>query len=420
MHGWWFVDALLLVLCACFLVAAFRRGLIWTVVVTIASIVLLLINTSMWLGLGTLCVKAGLLSQRSAAGETLLIMCFMPFCFVASLNAASGITTRLRPKRHRRRGYRRQPARPAWPSRCAAAMAAPCGCVIFLVAATTITSLTLQGTLVESPVKSTILNYTHQASPTPVVRAAEHFFTPAPPPMQPEPIIAMRPGQAGSQAPPTLQPTQLEPIVRHRKSIVKVTGRATGCDSGVSASGFVIAPQRVITNAHAIVKVPNVRIQPGGTGPRHKAQVVYFDPAADLAVLHVPTLKSAPMKLANTPKHNSTSAVVGYPKGGNFTVSPARLTTEQVMWATNIQTRREHLRHAMVLDANIRPGNSGGPALNAQGNVTGIVFARDRNNPHLGFATHVNQWKHLTTKPLKPTTQHLQAPCSADINKPTP
>ena len=63
------------------------------------------------------------------------------------------------------------------------------------------------------------------------------------------------------------------------ESIVKITGDAPSCSRSIEGSGFVYAPQRVITNAHVVagVRNPRVTVPDGGS---LAARVVLYDPTA--------------------------------------------------------------------------------------------------------------------------------------------
>jgi uncharacterized membrane protein required for colicin V production len=70
------------------------------------------------------------------------------------------------------------------------------------------------------------------------------------------------------------------------------------CGYGVEGSGWVAAPDLVVTNAHVVAGGAATRVQPGGTGPRYRADVVLFDVRNDVAILRVEGLGLAPMPLA--------------------------------------------------------------------------------------------------------------------------
>ncbi len=107
--------------------------------------------------------------------------------------------------------------------------------------------------------------------------------------------------------------------------IVKITGTAEACQKGSEGSGFVVAPQRVVTNAHVVAGVQRPQVQVGGEGERLDATVVLFDPAEDLAVLAVPGLRAEPLGTGRDLTASSDAVVAGFPQDGPFTPVPARV-----------------------------------------------------------------------------------------------
>ena len=80
--------------------------------------------------------------------------------------------------------------------------------------------------------------------------------------------------------------------------MVKVLGTAPGCARRIEGSGFVFAPEHVMTNAHVVAGVrdgPDVYTK---TGRRLRARVVLYDFQRDVAVLYVPGLHAAALAFA--------------------------------------------------------------------------------------------------------------------------
>ena len=73
-----------------------------------------------------------------------------------------------------------------------------------------------------------------------------------------------------------------------RRSVVRVFG--TACGLGVEGSGWVAAPDLIVTNAHVVAGESDTAIQIGGVGTSRPAAVVGFDVHDDVAVLRVPGL----------------------------------------------------------------------------------------------------------------------------------
>ena len=182
--------------------------------------------------------------------------------------------------------------------------------------------------------------------------------------------------------------TMVSPAVAAaRGSVVKVVGETPACGSAVSGSGFVVSPERVLTNAHVVAGVdePTVRVRPGdGTLP---ATVVYFDPETDVAVLAVPGLTAPALMLDLTTAESGDPAVVaGFPLSGPFAAEAARIRTVVTAHGDDIYGRAGVDREVYILRALVQPGNSGGPLLSPEGRVYGMVFGADEEAESTGYA----------------------------------
>ena len=176
-------------------------------------------------------------------------------------------------------------------------------------------------------------------------------------------------------------------LARDEKSIVKVEGIAASCQQNIEGSGFVIAPQHVLTNAHVVAGVttgPYVS-QPGG-GQRFTAHVVLYDPQRDLAVLYVPGLAAPPLKLAGQASNGTSAIVAGYPLDGPFQAVPGRIGFSIRASGPNIYATNNVEREIYPIKADVRSGNSGGPLLARDGEVYGVVFAASTAYPNIGYA----------------------------------
>lgn len=169
--------------------------------------------------------------------------------------------------------------------------------------------------------------------------------------------------------------------------VVKITGVAPSCSREQEGSGFVFAPEHVMTNAHVVAGVRNPQVALPGPGARVlPAHVVLYDPNRDVAVLDVPGLNRPALHFAG-PQPTGTGAVVaGYPENGPLTAVPARIAGDQEVTGPNIYSSRQVTRDVYTLRARVRPGNSGGPLLGADGTVYGVVFAASTDQPDVGYA----------------------------------
>jgi S1-C subfamily serine protease len=170
--------------------------------------------------------------------------------------------------------------------------------------------------------------------------------------------------------------------------IAKVTGVAR-CSRGLEGSGFVYAPQRVMTNAHVVAGVGAPQVEVGGHS--YEATVVVFDPEVDIAVLYVPKLEVKPLSFDYTGKADDSAVVLGYPENGPFDSEPARIRSEERLRGPDIYGDRTVTRQAFSIWASVRPGNSGGPLLSNKGTVYGVVFAASVEDNRTGYVLTAEQ-----------------------------
>lgn len=156
------------------------------------------------------------------------------------------------------------------------------------------------------------------------------------------------------------------------RSVVRVIGNA--CGLGVEGSGWIAAPGLVVTNAHVVGGMSRPYV--GRAGERERvASVVAFDARNDLAVLRVPGLRGRPLPV-ESPSTGVAVGILGFPEDGPFDAEPGRLGDTTSTLARDAYGRFPVARSVTTIRARIRPGNSGGPAVDGDGRVRAIVFAR--------------------------------------------
>jgi S1-C subfamily serine protease len=196
-------------------------------------------------------------------------------------------------------------------------------------------------------------------------------------PWVPEPIVEVEPPS------PVLG---RDPEVRAAsESVALVVGRAVACGNILEGTAFVVAPERVMTNAHVVagMQAPSVGV-PGE--PPLEAQVIYFDPWVDVAVLAVPGLTRPPLEFRPDATAGADAVVVGFPNSGPLTGEPARVRSTQVLVGRDIYGEDSVEREVLSLRGDVEPGNSGGPLLADDGRVYGVIFAASLTDPDTGYA----------------------------------
>jgi S1-C subfamily serine protease len=175
-------------------------------------------------------------------------------------------------------------------------------------------------------------------------------------------------------------------LVRARDSIVKVMGVATSCSRRIEGSGFVFAPNHVMTNAHVVAGVNQDQTVYTRLGAHFAARVVFFDPERDVAVLYVPGLNATPLTFAGPANQGDSAIVAGYPLDHAFTVVAARIDMNQTANAPDIYQAHTVTRQIYSVRALVQEGNSGGPLLAPSGQVDGVTFAAAVGVKDSGFA----------------------------------
>jgi len=159
-------------------------------------------------------------------------------------------------------------------------------------------------------------------------------------------------------------------------SVVRIAG--TACGLGIEGSGWVARPGVVVTAAHVVAGEDDTTVTPllGGTLP---AQTIFFDPQNDIAVLRVPGLTLQPLRLVD-PRPGTPVAIVGYPENGPLDAVPGRIGGTSTVFAEDAYGHAVR-RTVTSLSGDIRHGDSGGPAVDANGAVEATVFAARLGGP---------------------------------------
>lgn len=173
-------------------------------------------------------------------------------------------------------------------------------------------------------------------------------------------------------------------------SVARISGVAHACGTGATGSGFVVAPDRIVTNAHVVAGVDTPVVELPGRDAR-EGRIVYFDPVDDIAVVAVDGLDAAPLAVAPMLSPGAAAVVQGYPHGGPFTSVPATVLSSGTVPVPDVYDESAAPREIYALEADVRPGNSGGPLLTAGGDVAGIVFARGLDQRDRGYAMTTNE-----------------------------
>ena len=153
-----------------------------------------------------------------------------------------------------------------------------------------------------------------------------------------------------------------------------------------SATGFVIAGERVMTNAHVVSDTRVLLLYVHGDPTPHQARVVAIAHDCDLALIEPVepgVLKGLPaMRFGGLPALRSTVETYGYPAGGEG-LSSTRGVVSRIEHGIYAHSAGDaHL--AVQTDAALNPGNSGGPVVQ-DGRVVGVAFQTTSDLENVGF-----------------------------------
>jgi S1-C subfamily serine protease len=183
-------------------------------------------------------------------------------------------------------------------------------------------------------------------------------------------------------------------------STVKV--EAAACGHLQDGSGVVLGPDLVVTNAHVVAGSDEIVVERHPDGQIVTAEVVAFDPSADLAVLSVPGLERPALPMSDA-QVGSIGAVFGHPGGGDLQPSPYEVGEEVTATGRDIYGDGRTERQVLFLAAELEPGDSGAALVDSGGSVAGIAFAIAPDQPSVAYALTVEEVQDVLAGPLAPT-----------------
>jgi S1-C subfamily serine protease len=187
--------------------------------------------------------------------------------------------------------------------------------------------------------------------------------------LDPLPSIA---GPSPNVAPPATGIARAPGVTVASRSVVRVLG--TACGLAIEGSGWVAEPDVVVTNAHVLAGERDTTVEVDGHSPGLPARPIAFDPTDDIAVLRVENLGLPALSLLQSPAAGRAGAILGYPQNGPFNAQPGRIGRTQTVLTQDIYGQGAS-RLLTPLRGLVRPGNSGGPLVDANGHVLTTVFA---------------------------------------------
>jgi serine protease Do len=140
-----------------------------------------------------------------------------------------------------------------------------------------------------------------------------------------------------------------------------------------SGTGFVVAPDRVMTNNHVVEGCDRLLARTADGRWLAATAPARVDAALDLALLTIPGNPGPTLAFRNAPAVRRGESVVayGFPLAGLLSADP-KLTRGEINALAGLRNDQSNFQ----ISAEVQPGNSGGPLLDMQGHVVGVVVAK--------------------------------------------
>ncbi len=210
----------------------------------------------------------------------------------------------------------------------------------------------------------------------------------------------------GGSVPSTGSGLSAATIAKLDSAIVDITGDVAGGGGQVAGTGMIITSNgEVLTNNHVIASTINIRAQIDGTGPQYQVKVIGYDATDDVALVQLvgaSNLPTVPIGDSSKVAAGDSITVLGNALGRGGTPAEVGGTVTGVdaqITASDDSQDTETLYGMLQVSAQIEPGDSGGPEVNAAGRVIGITTAgQTSGNPNqqqtsstIGFAIPINK-----------------------------
>ena len=186
-------------------------------------------------------------------------------------------------------------------------------------------------------------------------------------------------------------------------SVVDINSQLTSGSVAAGTGMIITSSGEVLTNNHVIENAISVSVQRTDDGTEYQASVVGFDPSGDIAVLQLQNVSGLPTINLGDSSHlavgdHVTAVGNALGRGGAPVSSQGSITAlGQTITASDPGgANAETLSNMIQFDAQIQPGDSGGPLLNSGGQVVGMNTAGagrvrlHQGGSNLGFAIPIN------------------------------
>ena len=169
-------------------------------------------------------------------------------------------------------------------------------------------------------------------------------------------------------------------------AVVRIDATAKSCNTLSHGTGFAVAGGLIVSNAHVVAGASDIKAaNPDGT-IEFAPEVAYFDPVHDVAILRYSDVKLPLLHVGKPLKDNEPVTAYGYTAGKQLRAESS-IKIKSFKWrASDIFGAPAGVQSIYKLKAHIRVCDSGGPLVDAQGDVRGVVFGKSNTETEVAYA----------------------------------
>lgn len=182
---------------------------------------------------------------------------------------------------------------------------------------------------------------------------------------------------------------------KYEKSVVKISSIISLYDyqypwqstkmKNITGSGVIIKNKYILTAAHVVSNAKAIKIEKDNEFKKYTAKIKYISHQADLALLEIYDKSffknTIPLKIKSVVKPLDEIFVSGYPDGNTITINKGLIS--KIKYHPYSLSNEKLL--VLKTDASINKGNSGGPALNINGDIIGIAMQKIKNSKVIAY-----------------------------------